>query len=202
MKKESILRAMRRGVVAVLWALVVACSGASNTGLQDPNGSDGSVQDTGSARDTGTADAGSSSDGAMDAGKDVVDPPKDSGPPQSKIACGNTPCTSPNEICCRTMPLVTVYTCTMPNACTGLAIVCDKRQNCESMGKPGTVCCGHYVINGQTAIVNQIDCTQPSSCTQQQDAIVLCDPNDSSQCLQGQTCTLSQTTIPGYYFCK
>lgn len=191
------------------WIVVFAagCSGTDPNPLEGSGGGDGSVQDTGTnAVDTGTAADSGGTDGmtTLDAGKDVVvDPPKDSGPPTSSIACGNSKCTSPNETCCRTgLPQLYNYACTMQNGCAGMSIVCDKRQNCESMGKPGTVCCGHYMINGQTAVVNQVDCTQPQNCTQQNNAIVLCDPNDSSQCLQGQTCTLSQTTIPGYYFCK
>jgi hypothetical protein len=198
---------MRRGFGS--WALVcvacsVSCSGANVNPLQG-SGSDGSVEDTGNGgSDTGVVDSSGMDVMALDAGKDVVEPPKDSGPPKSSIGCGNSKCTSPDETCCRTGTFQQyVYQCTMPNGCNGgLSIVCDKRQNCESMGMPGTVCCGHYMFNGQSAVVNQVDCTQPSNCTQNNNAVVLCDPNDPTQCLQGQTCTLSTVTIPNYYFCK
>lgn len=186
-----------------VWVCLAACGGTDANPLF--GGSDGSVQDTGNAMDAIAAIEGGVKDAEpVDARKDVVDPPKDSGPPTSSLACGNSSCTVPPEACCRTGVLNQYsYQCTnTPQTCTGLAIVCDKRQNCDTMGKPGSVCCGHYMFNGQSAIVNQVDCTQPANCTQQNNAIVLCDPNDSSQCLQGQTCVLSQTTIPGYYFCK
>lgn len=161
--------------------------------------------DTGLAADTGAADSGGKTDasGEMDAGKDVIEPPKDSGPPTSTIHCGNASCTSPQETCCRSFG--TQYQCTAQNACGGLntlSILCEKRQNCESLGMPGTVCCAHYTWNGQSGIADKISCTQLANCNQQTSSIVLCDPNDPSQCLQNQTCTLSQVTIPGYYFCK
>jgi hypothetical protein len=182
--------------------LVLGCSGAQNTGLQGPGSDASSNEDTGIASDTGAADT-SKPDGKsdMDAGMDVVQPPIDSGPATSTIHCGNSSCTSPNETCCRQQ---NNFNCTGQNGCGGgLSILCEKRQNCESLGLPGTVCCGHYSLNQlNQAIVDKIACTAPANCTQQLSSVVLCDPNDPSQCLQGQTCTLSTISIPGYYFCK
>lgn len=181
-----------------------ACGGAGDTSLiGDGNnaGSDASVQDVTAQQDSQAKDTGTTKDVVDDV--PIITMP-DAGPPKSQVSCGNAgPCTVPDQKCCRTGNFNFQYNCqSAKDGCQGLAIPCDKAQNCESLGHPNEVCCGHYQAQGQQTFVDQIQCRPENQCTQMNQSIILCDPNAMSPCPNFMQCTQSQFTIPTYYFCK
>jgi hypothetical protein len=187
--------------------LLCGCGGAEGSNLLGDGGSTSTSDATSSAdvavaHDTGTGDDAQT---GMDSGEMKDADIKDTGPKGTPLYCGQSTCTVPDQECCRTGMLNAYsYTCQMPSApCTnGLEIPCDKAANCASLGFPNMVCCGHYVPFGQNgSLVDKVSCQQASSCTQQQQSIILCDPKDLNACPIGM-CVQSMVTIQNYYFCR
>jgi len=184
--------------LALSTALVCACGGATdNPFLDSGNPTDSSMSGDSSVQD------GANDTMKPDADANIPDVPIDTGPEKSSLYCGQAlMCSVPKEQCCRTGDFNYQYQCQASGSqCNGLTIPCDKAKNCESLGMPNTVCCAHYVPNGQTTTVDMVSCKPVGQCTNMNASIILCDPNNVNSCPIG-TCTQSMITIPGYWFCK
>jgi len=195
-------RALGTFAAAALGAFtLVGCSGAEDTNLIGSGGG----SDSGSPVDGGVPSDSSITD--TNPPKDVqpadVQPPDSGPPPKTPIYCGQSlTCSAPDQECCRQGFFQYTYACEMPGQCVGMAIPCDRAQNCASLGMPGTVCCGHYSQQGMQTLVDSVECKPAGQCTQMQSSVIMCDPSDPNACPANTKCQLSQVSIPGYYICR
>jgi len=163
------------GAAALAASVVVACGGASDTGLFGAGGDDGGATGDGGAKDA-------ASDAAkQDAGTNVV-------------ACQGTPgCKVGAQACCRKN---NAFSCVTLGECNGgLEIPCDKQRDCGS----GNVCC---LLADDQGIAKQIACRTAADCAAQQRSAQLCDPNAPNVCPPMLTCQPSTEAIPGYNICR
>lgn len=210
--RPSILKAVGgvRTILLCAGALALAgcalVSGLSNLDVGDASVGDASVFDV--TVDV-TADKAPVEDTSTDAGSglDVVIAPDVSPPPTIAIRCGPDPkklCAQPS-ICCRRTLDAGGYTqtCESPQTCPlggpngAVPITCDGPSACKS----NEVCCAYYA--SVIAPLNQIKCTT-TKCDNYTTEQRMCgtDGGPPSACLQGDTCSASTGSLPGYYFCN
>ena len=203
-----------------------ACSGATDSGLFNQEGSNGgneNASDAGHPHLDGSTstpdrdarvDPGSPADGAppveVDAAYEASLP--DAAPPSEPpgIRCGSATCDPATNVCCRIPGGTTdVFACLSAIACGAvigsLTIPCDDAVDCAGSsptnGTPGSgnqVCC--VTLNAQTGRAEGIACTPAQSCTSTLQTN-MCASNAPDACPNGGTCQISQTTIPGYDIC-
>jgi hypothetical protein len=186
-------------IVLLLSGLLVACGGASETDLF--SGPSQSGVDSGVEKDTSvpTTDSGGGKDSSSAPDSAIVDAnqPDTFMPPTTKIQCGNTACNNPPDVCCRSgFNQQFTYNCVNdPNtqcAANGdITIECTSPSDCNQ----GEVCC---IDLNQKSMAVGVAC-QPA---QQCQGGFACDPKKPNICPNGQSCKLSQFTLPGYYICR
>jgi hypothetical protein len=197
-------------------ALLVACSGASESPLFGSNGTPSAP-----VADASTPAADASNGGGPDAsppppvhdsGGPPVQPdashpppPPDASTGDPGVLCGSTSCDPRTAVCCRvdsTGKGNFTDTCTPAAACAAgaaLPIPCDDAQDCITAGAPaGSICC--VTADPQTGHATGVACVQASDCNAQTQTW-LCDPNAPDGCPQGETCSASKQTISGYDIC-
>lgn len=208
---------MNRFSTAFFAAFAVACSGADNSGLLGDSGSqpveDAAVQedataagDVVTAADAPTGDAQHEKDATtvIDAAPDVP-----TGPPDSKIQCGQTTCSAQKEVCCWHQSSTTKpYECVSgPSACAGtydVPVTCTSTDNCASQGHPSFQCCatgGNYGWGtcGSYEVASGVACK--ASCDFQTDWEIGCNVQNQNCSDSMQTCVVSKCTLPGVTMC-
>jgi hypothetical protein len=165
---------------AVSFVLCSACSGAAPSDLLGP----GASLDGGGGNEASSSNEGGGHEGGGEAG---VDP---------GINCpGIGTCYVPAQVCCKGD---TSFVCAPAGGCGGISIPCDDTADCTAAGHAGTVCC---LTGATTGVPPSVACMPPSACVGSQGRTPICDPNVPT-CPTGQSCQLSQTTLPGFNICK
>lgn len=111
------------------------------------------------------------------------------------ILCGSAYCDpGAGQLCCIDGSTATCQT----TSCTGAGkrpIRCDTQADCAAAGSPQLVCCGttsgDQVLNSYCAGASQ--CQSPEA--------YFCDPNITTPCPHGGTCTAVSSPFPGNYRC-
>lgn len=156
---------------------------------------DASVVDGSTASDAGAADARADAR-VRDAGGVDANKPPDPLPLACTPKSGGT-CDLLSEVCCWTG--TSTAKCQTPQTdCLGVRVPCASEGDCAARGKAGTVCCATF---GATTIANDVSCRDPDNCTLSQNRTIVCDPNDSDPCPKGGDCTLSTSSLNGFYIC-
>lgn len=202
---------MRRGaavpLIALLFAIAPACSGAAPTDLLTPgsSGTSDSGADTGKQ---GGSDAGSKDGTApFDSGNPVTEAgvpetgvkETGGGPQGPQVLCpqNGQPSTCPSgDFCCVTGdPQLgpQTDTCDPSGAtCAGTTVHCASTADCPA----NEVCCGTLLVNGNSNMYTDVSCAK--DCTGQNN-VQFCDPQ-VNDCPNNGTCSGSQL-LTGYNVC-
>jgi hypothetical protein len=140
-------------------------------------------------------------DVAADAAPDAHDASADG--PFSALHCGNSTCNaSSGQVCC--WETDGSYACAAStSSCTGVAIPCDRPEQCPQTGDAGPVeCCGTYTLTDAGAITSAVGCVPQAQCTLSNSKYVLCGDDSGAECQPDATCGASTFTLPTFLICR
>ena len=196
------MRAMRFSLACLAGLLLVACGGSTDTDLfSTPPASNNQNPDASVTNKDASSTPDSSEPGPDASIADTSMPDTnmpDTNPPGISIACGNSTCSNPPDVCCRSGGGGQYsYACVNdPNTnCANqgdVPIACTKEADCPNQGD---ICC--ISLNNQNQ-PSDVSCQPQNQCF----GGVACDPKAPNHCPNGLSCQISTLTLPGYYICK
>jgi hypothetical protein len=114
---------------------------------------------------------------------------------QFSLTCGASTCTVPGDGCCfdREQGATTAFHCAKvgdvcdPNKAGIPRYACDDTDDCTALGKPGNICCGSLVANGNVYYLGAATCVLAENCAGR-DEVRRCDRSVPGQCPSGKPC--------------